>query len=1028
MVYVSEEQVDVTDAYGELRTYMLQDFDGRKRVRALLGLANAPYAESNVVRWSYDEHMRLVETESAGGAVTAYREYDERGNPGIIVLAKDTPHERCLTYTYHPDRNAPTKRTESSVLGPAGNKVTIWDYDDDLNDMPNENPTGLLYRIMEQGFTKDREGVVVPCEYATTFSYNAKGQVTALDGPVPGAGDTTFFSYDDMTGNLLSITRPLIGATEFVEYDASGQLRKAKDVNGRIKELTYDGRGRIVTFKNRADGSSKQIFYNLSGLPERVTDEDGVSRYFDYDEEYGRLIRIRDPLGNCISYHYDLQGNRIEMSKHDPSGNCSFRQGWDYQPPENTAGIPGKLWKEAIGERPATTYGYDTEGNIASVKDPKGNTIFYGYDVLNRLVSVEQPGGVFTHYAYDSHGNLASVTDGESHKTTYQYDDMDRVVSSASPDSGTVSYAYDPAGNLMRKIDAKGATVEYTHDILNRLTSISFPDPAENIAYSYDQGLYGKGRRTGMTDPSGSTAFRYDAGGRLAEKTSIIGGVSFTVGATFTPGNKVSAVTYPSGRMIDISRDSLGRMKGASSTDGSTTAHLISDMAYRPFGGPSGMGTGSGGTVHHESGECGCITVANPGMEKERTYGYDPNGNLASIGGTNTPWFNQDFTYDALNRLVGATGRYGVTSYTYDKVGNRLTRGINSDTEVYSYVPGTNKLESIAGPNPIAFSYDANGNTVSMGSKTLNYNDNNRLIRVQEGADILAEYTYNGLGQRVIKAAYGVTTFYHYDLSGKLIAESDEAGNMSVEYLYVGKIRVAMVDVETGSMYYYLNSKLGRPGLMTDDQGVVVWEGIYKPFGEAKVHPKSSVVNNFRFPGQYYDQETGLHYNYHRYYDPRTGRYITPDPSHRLQPQGIGIPYFLSAFLALPQEFNLYQYVQNNPLNLTDPKALAVPMWLPELRKTRSGISLSSPNRIWSSCEERQENCLGKRLGIFFVCMGQTIATSQTEIEVCAPICGIAIFTRGAYMPANIACAACIGGAIWYTANCVQQALDYQCN
>jgi RHS repeat-associated protein len=229
-------------------------------------------------------------------------------------------------------------------------------------------------------------------------------------------------------------------------------------------------------------------------------------------------------------------------------------------------------------------------------------------------------------------------------------------------------------------------------------------------------------------------------------------------------------------------------------------------------------------------------------------------------------------------------------------------------------------------------------------------------------------------------------------------------------------------------MYYYLNSKLGRPELMTDDQGVVVWEGIYKPFGEAEVHPKSSVVNNFRFPGQYYDQETGLHYNYHRYYDPRIGRYLTPDPSHGVQPRGIGIPYFLPSILYLPQELNLYPYVQNNPTNLADFEGLAVPMWLPELRNTRPGVRLSSPNRIWSRCEEREENCLAKRLGIFLVCIGQTISTSQDEIEICGPICGIAIVTRGAYMPANIACAACIGGAIWYTANCVQEASDYRCN
>jgi RHS repeat-associated protein len=114
-----------------------------------------------------------------------------------------------------------------------------------------------------------------------------------------------------------------------------------------------------------------------------------------------------------------------------------------------------------------------------------------------------------------------------------------------------------------------------------------------------------------------------------------------------------------------------------------------------------------------------------------------------------------------------------------------------------------------------------------------------------------------------------------------------------------------MVDVLTGNMYYYGNDQLGTPQIMTDSTNTVVWEADYKPFGEAEVNPNSSVVNNFRFPGQYYDQETGLHYNYHRYYDPSTGRYLTPDPIG--QDGGV----------------NLFTYVENNPINDYDPLGLA---------------------------------------------------------------------------------------------------------
>ena len=147
----------------------------------------------------------------------------------------------------------------------------------------------------------------------------------------------------------------------------------------------------------------------------------------------------------------------------------------------------------------------------------------------------------------------------------------------------------------------------------------------------------------------------------------------------------------------------------------------------------------------------------------------------------------------------------------------------------------------------------------------LTYNQNNRLVRVEENGDILGEYTYNGLGQRIIKEVNGNTVIFHYDLNGKLIAESSLDGTMSKEYLFMGKIRMAMVDVDTNSMYYYLNDRLGTPQIMTDDTGTMVWEASYTPFGEANVHPNSIIENNIRFPGQYYDQETGHHHNYHRY-------------------------------------------------------------------------------------------------------------------------------------------------------------------
>ena len=222
--------------------------------------------------------------------------------------------------------------------------------------------------------------------------------------------------------------------------------------------------------------------------------------------------------------------------------------------------------------------------------------------------------------------------------------------------------------------------------------------------------------------------------------------------------------------------------------------------------------------------------------------------------------------------MTHAEGPYGTIDYTYDGVGNRQAKSEGGIATAYTYYPATNRMhQAVTGVETVNHVFDLNGNITGIGNKVLTYNHDNRLVRVEEGGAVLGEYTYNGLGQRVIKTAGGVTTVFLYDFDGNIIGESDQTGSISKEYLYKGSSRLAMVDVLNGKRYYYGNDQLGTPQIMTDSTNTVVWEADYKPFGEADVNPNSSVVNNFMFPGQSYDAETRLHYNYHRYYDPKTG-------------------------------------------------------------------------------------------------------------------------------------------------------------
>jgi RHS repeat-associated protein len=978
IVYTSDTQVDVTDSYGKEREYLLDYISGRNRVSAIIngpgGAGAFPWSASNAVSWIYDEDMNPSEVEYSGGTINQYLDYDERGNPQTVKLALGKPEQRIIYYTYHPDMNTPLTRTEPSVLG-SGDKQTIWDYDDDYDSIPNEAPTALVSQIIEKGYTRDESGSTVTYEYITILTYNSKGQVHSIDGPLPGTGDTTSFSYNSTTGDLLSITRPIIGATTFSDYDAAGHVGYVTDVNGRAKSFTYDARGRVTVIANNADSSTSSAIYNTAGLPETRTDEDGIITSFEYDAVYGRVYKRFDHEGNYIKYLYDEQGNVIEKGYYDPANTRTNRKWFLYQATNHD--MPGLLFREINADDTYTQYGYDLEGNVTSVTDPNGNTTTYGYDALNRLVTVTQPGSVVTSYSYDTHGNLTSVTDAEYHITTYQYDDMGRMVSTTSPDTGIVTYVYDEVGNPVNETNAKAISVDYSYDLLNRLTDINFPDPTQDISYTYDRGVNGIGRRTGMINESGTFEFGYDDRGRLTEKASIIDGITYNISRIYTPGGRVNSITYPTGRTIDYNRPVCAcRVDSITTTYNGTTQTLMENLIYRPFGVAKGMDTGAGGTVGSEYDESGRIMTSNPGAEHERTYTYDNNGNLTSISSPSTPYYNRVYEYDALNRLIHTEMPWKDIDYTYDDVGNRLTKTVDGHIEDYSYSAGTNKLNKVlTDTDTVTYTFDLNSNITGIGDMVLTYNQNNRLVMVEKEGVVLGEYTYNGLGQRIKKEVNGVITVFHYDFDGNIIAESDESGNFDKEYLYRGSSRLALVDVSTGDIYYYGNDQLGTPQILTDLTNTVVWEGEYDPFGEAHINPNSSVVSNFRFPGQYYDSETGLHYNYHRYYDPRIGRYLTADP------------------IGLDGGMNLFLYANNNPINYIDPLGLYRSVG-GGLGITAAFFTVSLDIHTFQCCDESNNKhlmtvssfCFGREYGLAVKGGGRSNISSDKKIVKCSKL------------------------------------------
>ncbi len=784
--YVSDTEIRVTDAYGVTRTYTIGNMDGRKRVTDIGGSAGCPTCGADVVRIEYDRALRVIEKEYANGLITQYGNYDRRGNAGLVKEAVGTPEEKTITYTFHPEINVKLSQTEPSIIG-EGNKVTIWDYDNDGNATPNENPTRLLHRKIERGYTQDATGAVVPYEYITAYTYNSRGQVLSVEGPLLDDADTITYTYDETTGDLLSVNSPAVGTTYYSEYDGAGNKGGITDPNGNSIAFTYDGRGRVSTVTDLTDNSVTAYTYNTAGDLLTVTGPNGVTSDFEYEATYGRMVTVSDPLGNTIHYAYDLQGNRIEKSLLDSTSEQVFFQRFDYQHPD----YPGKLYRETNPDGTYTEYEYDAMGNIRSVTDSKGNTTTYTYNPKNLLTQIEQPGDTDTFYGYDSLDNLISVTDAEDRTTLYEYDDAGRMLSTDSPDTGITTYAYDSAGNLIAKTDANGNTVTYAYDAANRLTAIRFPDPGQNIDYTYDQGPNGAGRLTGMSDPTGVYAYTYDSKGNLTREEKTLESVTYTTAYTYDAAGVLTGITYPNGRTVTYSLDAAGRVDQITTQKDGIPQTVAQGIRYLPYG-PLAELTYGNGTVLTQSFDLlfrpSAISAADL---VDYAYETDPAGNITAIADTLDPARSRSFAYDDLNRLTGASGIFGAVGYTYDKVGNRLTQTENGQQDSYTYPAGSHRLSSISGPNAQSFSYDANGNTTAMDETTLAYNQNDRLIRVARNGTTAGEYTYNANGQRVKKTADGKTTLFHYDRFGNLIGESDTNGNFTREYICLNTLRLA---------------------------------------------------------------------------------------------------------------------------------------------------------------------------------------------------------------------------------------------
>ena len=300
------------------------------------------------------------------------------------------------------------------------------------------------------------------------------------------------------------------------------------------------------------------------------------------------------------------------------------------------------------------------------------------------------------------------------------------------------------------------------------------------------------------------------------------------------------------------------------------------------------------------------------------TYQYDERGDLETL---TTPRGVRTYQYDEVQRLKLEQGYTGNREHVYDLNGNRATDGATApgSPTAATYTSNSNRIATI---NGAAVSIDAAGQITNDGVNTYTWDDAGRLKTVSRGGQLRAIYHYDHKHRRTRKvttaaAPQGVQTIrYHYDDRDRLMAETTGTDVPLRSYIWADDTLLAIAEhIPQGGgryeirMLYLELDHLGTPRQARRDGGAIVWRWESDGYGTSPANEDPDgngqpTTVNLRFPGQYYDEESGLHYNWHRYYVPRLGRYLSSDP------------------IGTRGGFNLYAYVDNNPTTYIDPDGL----------------------------------------------------------------------------------------------------------
>lgn len=836
------QELTVTDALGRTVTNTY-DSSGN--------LLTTTDALGNVTTNTYDARGNVLTTRDALGNTTT-RQYDASGN---LVRQIDSIGETTFIY----DAN--------------GNELSRSFIRSDESGQPVTVRTSKTYDAGNRVLAEtDGEG------HATTYEYDALGRLTAS---TDRNGGRTEYKYDSR-GNREQVIFP-DGTYESSTYDEEGNRLTSTDRAGRTTRFEHDALNRL-TRTLLPDGSSSRKEYDAASRVTASIDGRGNRTVQIYDAA-GRMIEVADALGHITRHTYDANGNRLsttdalghvttfvydalgrqirkvfndgtsiattydalgrKTSETDQAGNTTT---YEYDARGNLIGVTG-----ALGNK--TSFGYDQAGNKVAQTDANGHITRWAYDNSGRVVRHTLPLGMDATFSYDANGNLVSSTDFNGQTTNLLYDVRNRLIEKRSPDGTVVFYTYTVDGRIAT-IDGGRGTTAYRYDEGDRLTGVVEPDGVET-SYTYDSA----GNRTSMVTPSGTTRYTYDALNRLASVIEPAGGLTTY---TYDAVGNLAGTVLPNGTSASYTYDGLNRL-----------VRLINRR--------------------QDLGEISSYTYTL-GAAGNRLQIAEGSGRIVS------------YTYDPLLRLIRESildpvnGNEDI-SYTYDPVGNRLTRTNSKGTVASAYDANDRLLTA----GSVAFTYDDNGNTLERvegsAATTYTYDAENRLVGVQ-APDRSVAYTYDAAGIRLSAAVDGAVTRYLNDRNREhvqVVEERDGADNLIVRYVHGHDLISQARGTETR---YYHSDGLGSVRALTDGTQAVTDTYDFDAFGKL-LTSTGTTPNNYLFAGEQLDPNVGFYYLRARYYDPGMGRFVTSDdfPPNPFDPESL----------------HRYVYANNDPVNLIDP-------------------------------------------------------------------------------------------------------------